>query len=236
MFRVWFKCVFMCLSVQISTSVSAGYYYTSHGGTNNNCRTAECAYSSCSTGKYLANCGGSSYPTSEGSCESCSGLPSNAQWTSNGGSDGRCSWDCTNGYVKNQANSACIPSTCNVPPNTYLLNSNPEVCTYECAAGYYVKTPGAPNSKGPSECEACSAGKFTNVHNSLTQCIPCAQGTASSLTASTACPTCTSNKDYAISTGNSACTACDASRCNPGTYLKGCGPNAAGECEGCTAS
>lgn len=215
-----------------------GKYYTTNGGTSNNCGIDTCKYASCDVGKYLTGCGGSSAGTCTGVCSNFKpsgttpfGVAWQSVYTSHGGATGICEWGCPANMVKD--GSTCIPTTCQITVTDHeIIDSAPTQCTYQCKKGFYGST--SAGAKGPASCTKCEAGKYTGTANSLASCISCSTGTYASNLQSTACDLCTSNTNYAASVGQSSCTNCNPAACGAGTYLSGCGPTEAGTCVGCT--
>ena len=221
---------------------NAGSFYSSNGGILDNCRISPCDYTTtkCPNGQYLTGCGG----TSDGTCLACSGPPasagSNAVWTSNGGSSGSstaCQWGCNAGYGKDSTSSSCISTTCGAVANSEFINSNYQVCTYQCAAGYFSSS--TVNANGPVTCTECTQGTFTSSANAATTCTKCAAGKFSSALHATACTNCAVDiYTLASDSGRTACTSCtlvnsDTPTCDIGKWRSGCGGQNTGTCVSC---
>ena len=232
-------CLQICVHLFITRAVALapGSYYSSNGGTLNNCKIDSCAYDSCDTGKYLVGCADSSPGSCTGTCTNKpSGTKPNgdawvSSYTSNGGNSGICNWECPDNMIKD--GSTCIPSSCQITvSNIDIISTDPTVCTYQCKIGFF----GAKNSvndKGPTSCTQCDAGKYTSAANSNAACASCVAGTFANAKGSTGCKQCTENSNYATGVGQTACTNCDATVCAIGKYLMGCGSSSIGSCAGC---
>ena len=93
-------------------------------------------------------------------------------------------------------------------------SSSASVQTAACASGTYFYN---------SSCVPCAAGTYTSGTGS-TACTSCAAGTYTSGTGSTACTSCAAGT-YTSGTGSTACTSCAA-----GTYTSGTGSTACTSC------
>jgi hypothetical protein len=214
-------------------------FYSGHGGYGNNCPITDCsshAVTACTAGKYLSGCGGG---TETGSCIACSGLPQNAEFTTNGGlSASGCLWRCLENYEL--SGGLCVLKTCasanegalrlpsGISNIQYASDENGgafPTCKYICMAGY--SGPTASGDRGPSSCTQCAAGTAAVAGSS--SCTPCNEG-FSSVAGSATCTACLPNT-FASSKNSASCSACQL--CSSGYYKSGCGPISPGSCAEC---
>jgi hypothetical protein len=212
-------------------------YYSDHGGYSNNCPITVCDHTVCPNGFYLASCGG----TSAGDCtSSCTGLPDNAVWSSNGGtSPTGCSWVCDVNYVKN-GNGCSLKECANnnrgaIQNSTFLGGTEGSFpnCKYQCNAGYIGAGSSADGLlRGPASCSACPAG--TAAALGVPTCSDCGPGYFSASAGSAACSMCDAGlRKYSTLNRNTECSSCTTCPGN-GYFRQGCGFNSTGTCETCS--
>ena len=212
----------------LCTNANSGQYYTSSGGTSNNCGTASCA--SCNPGQLNSGCG----LTSPGFCQSCSGITAGSYFTTR---------------------SSCNTATC--AAGTYSTGTMSTVCTScwsnsnspsgasscACNAGYYG-TASCTLCPAGSSCvqgvkSACPQGQYSAA--GATVCVMCSAGTYGGQTGLSVCAKCAAGS-YTPGQGYSICNSCNAglysatqgltlcSQCSAGTYASQTSSSACGKC------
>jgi hypothetical protein len=222
----------------MSDAQGAGKIYTGHGFFNDNCPITTCASlaTSCALGKYLKDCGLTN--TNPGNCdESCTGLPQDADWTSNGGQSATgCTWACKADF--NKVGNTCVLKECSATlplpfPNTQFKTDAtglfPGGCKYTCSPGFAAGGAAA-DGRGPATCTACPAGKKAAIGDTV--CSNCPAGTFSTANSGscTPCPP----KFYSTSEGTAnSCTDCKSTWCDTGKWKDNCGGTNPGSCTLC---
>jgi syndecan 4 len=197
-----------------------GWFYSGSGGFENNCPKSECQ-ADCGIGEYRLGCSGGS----NGACVSCNNKPANSTYTTRGGLNSNCAWNCDLKYTL--AGVLCVENSCTkpIPPNSTYILIYP-ICDHQCNAGYYNPF------INPTSCYACQAGKYSLQGN---PCADCPAGTFSGLTASPSgvnCQACPAGT-YSVNPGASLISACQS--CQAGTYASTAGASSASICLDCPA-
>jgi hypothetical protein len=205
-------------------------------GTFSDQAATRCA--NCSAGTYpnpllmstCAPCPNGTYST-EGMpvCRPCTGLPSNALWSSGGASEGNCTFACAGGYTLTPNGTACYPcgpgnwsvdgtcSPCDAPPaNAAYVGTGASAvsCPYQCNPGYFrndtaracVPCPaGTRMLPGMANCTNCSAGFYSGP--GAVVCSTCGSGVYS-LPAASACTQCPGANAFTVYVGRGTSAAC----------------------------
>lgn len=179
------KTVYLVFFTTIVPIVDSQYLFYYTGGStvinNSSCPISICTQ--CATGLYNKDCGLDSKRLNNQSCQPCTGLPSNAQWSAwgaypdgIGNSSAICKWQCRYQYILQ--GGVCVRGNCSVTIQYAELTPGSDYpnCTSRCQAGYYGDSPinatycsgcglGTYSLAGSTTCSKCPTGKYLDTLN-----------------------------------------------------------------------
>ena len=168
--------------------------------------TCQVCRPTCAIGRYLSGCGPD---TAQGVCRECTNKPEFALYSTSGGLEDACEWECQSTYhrvIKSSTEQTCV------------------VCE-ACEVGHYRTGCGEEGVEGDGTgigtCVNCTFlpdnGRFTQDGGFQN-----------------ACPWTCSFPFYRRSNESNICNACEPEACGVGFYLKDCGESSPGTCASCT--
>ena len=201
--------------VACTNKPSLASYYTSSGGTANNCDWA------CNAG-YSGKFSSSSSPSSQvNTCTACQ----------------------TGSYTTAAGQSSCTPCTSSCSIGQYITactatsNTVCEQCTNKPSYSVYTSSSGETVNKCDWACNAGYSGRFSSASSSqIVTCSACQMGFYSTAVGQSSCTTCDSGKYSTTASAASSASACK--ECNActavGMYLSNCGVINSGSCFTCS--